>query len=174
VTGVVIWLTGLPSSGKSTLGERARLALAAEGLAACLLDGDALRGALHPAPGYDAAGRDAFYRTLGELAAMLAGQGLVVLVAATAHRKDFRARARAHAPAFVEVLVDVDPSTCAARDAKGLYAAHRDAGLRGLPGVDLPFEPPDAPDITAAGGLDTDALARIVAAARRLAPTTSR
>jgi adenylylsulfate kinase len=158
MTGVVAWITGRPSSGKSTLGERLRGEIEARGRAACLLDGDAVRAALVPRPGYDPAARAAFYETLARLAALLAAQGLVVIVAATAHRRAFREAARALAPRFVEVFVDVSSATCAERDAKGLYAAAREGRAREVPGADLDFEPPDRADVVARGGLDDEAL----------------
>ena len=88
--GVVVWLTGLPSSGKSTLARRVAATLRAAGRAVALLDGDEVRACLVPSPGYDDAGRGAFYATLARLAALLAHQGLVVLVPATAHRAEYR------------------------------------------------------------------------------------
>ena len=119
MSGVVVWFTGLPSSGKTTLAGRVARALAAAGRAHCVLDGDAVRAALVPPPGYDAASRAAFYATLARLAALLARQGLVVLVPATAHRRAFRDDARALAPRFVEVFVSTDVDTCrAATDAR--------------------------------------------------------
>lgn len=146
--GVIVWLTGLPSSGKSTLATRV-----ADELRACghrelvILDGDAVRAAIEPAHGYDDTGRDAFYETLARLASMCAAQGLVVLVPATANRRAYRARARAKAPgAFLEIFVDTDLDTCRRRDAKGLYArASREGGT--LPGADVVYEAPEAPDL---------------------------
>jgi adenylylsulfate kinase len=162
VTGTVIFVSGLPSSGKSTFAERARARLAARGVAACLLDGDEVRGALVPPPGYDPEGRDRFYDTLGRLAALLARQGLVVLVAATAHRRAFRERARAQAERFLEVHVATPAAECARRDAKGLYAAQRAGAVSDLPGADLAYEPPADPAVVARGGQDEAALARLI------------
>jgi adenylylsulfate kinase len=161
--GVVVWLTGLPSSGKSTLALRAHAQLVQRGRAACVLDGDELRKALVPPPGYTPEARDAFYATLAHLAALLARQGLAVLVPATAHRAAYRAAARALAPAFLEVFVQVSAAECAERDAKGLYAAVREGRAAGLPGVDLAYEAPSAPDLVAEGGHDEQALARVLA-----------
>jgi adenylylsulfate kinase len=157
--GVVVWLTGLPSSGKTTLAESAAAALRARGQATLVLDGDAVRAALVPAPGYDEAGREAFYATLARLAALAARQGLTVLVPATAHRRCFRDVARALAPArFVEVFVDTDLATCRARDSKGLYAA---PGPRGaLPGAGVRYEPPEHPDVRVRPSDDGVALLR--------------
>lgn len=166
MSGGVVWITGLPSSGKSTLAGRALRALRGEGLASCLLDGDEVRDALVPRPGYDAAGRDSFYETLARLSALLARQGLVVIVPATAHRRAYRERARALSPRLVEVFVDVPLSICRERDAKGLYRAAGAGEVGGLPGADVAYEPPRAPEIVARGGEDEAALQAIVSAAR--------
>jgi adenylylsulfate kinase len=161
--GAVVWITGLPSSGKSTLAERVRRRLIEAGIASCTLDGDAVRAALVPSPGYTPEARDAFYATLAGLAALLAGQRLVVIVPATAHRAAYRAEARRVAPRFVEVYVATGPEECQRRDAKGLYAATGAGLAAGLPGADLAYEPPDAPDVVASGGEDDEAAGRILA-----------
>lgn len=154
----VVWITGLPSAGKSTLAVNLNDRLRGAGVPCCLLDGDAVRRALVPRPGYDDASRDHFYETLANLAALLAGQGLVVLVAATAHRRAYRDRARALASRFLEVWVDVPLEECRGRDAKGLYAALAEGRVSSLPGEDAAYEPPLNPDVTARGGTDSDAL----------------
>ena len=156
--GAVVWITGLPSSGKSTLASAIHDRLRALGRSACKLDGDEVRAAIVPRPGYTPEARDAFYATLARLAAMLAAQGLVVVVPATAHRASYREDARRVAPRFVEVWVDTGADECARRDAKGLYAAARHGDTTSLPGADVAYEPPVAPDVTAKGGLDTDAV----------------
>lgn len=152
--GAVAWVTGLPSSGKSTFAARLCERLRAAGRPAAVLDGDAVRAALVPPPGYDEAGRAAFYETLGNLALALAEGGLVVVVAATGHRRAFRDRLRARAPRFVEVLVDAPAEVCAARDPKGLWARARAGGAPALPGAGVPFERPLAPEVVATGGED--------------------
>lgn len=158
MTGAVVWFTGLPSSGKSTLAARLAERLRAQARACVVLDGDDVRAALVPKPGYDASSRDALYATLGRLAALCAGQGLVAIVSATAHRRIYRDAARPLTARFIEVFVDVPPEDCARRDAKGLWSAARSGALRGLPGADLAYEPPLRPEVTAGGGLDDAAL----------------
>lgn len=166
MSGVVVWLTGLPSSGKSTLASEVQAALRASGeVGACRLDGDDVRADLVPPPGYDEAARDGFYATLANLAARLAAQDLVVLVAATAHRSAFRERARALAPRFVEVHVDTPAETCAARDPKGLWARAAGDGATALPGVGPAYEPPSAPEVVVRPA-DADRVARVLAAIR--------
>jgi adenylylsulfate kinase len=162
-SGCVVWLTGRPSSGKSTLARRLLEELRARGRPACALDGDDVRRALVPQPAYDDAARDAFYATLANLAALLAGQGLVVTVAATAHRKRYRERARGVAPRFIEVYVDTAPEEAARRDSKGLYAAARSGQVQDLPGANLAYEPPELADVRVSGGKDPEAVERILA-----------
>ena len=163
--GTIVWLTGLPSSGKSTLAAAVADQLRAGGVACAVLDGDEVRAALRPTPGYDEVSRDAFYETLARLAAMLAAQGLTVLVPATANRRAFRERARAIAPGrFVEGFVDTDIGTCRARDAKGRYASAQTSGA--LPGAGATYEPPTSPELVVRAG-SPDPAALIVAAIHR-------
>lgn len=143
VTGVVAWFTGLPSSGKSTLAHAVAGELRLRGVEPVVLDGDEVRGAMLPKPGYDEASRAAVYGTLARLAALIARQGHVVLVPATAHRRAFRDAARALAPAFVEIFVDTPADECRRRDTKGLYAAN----VADAPGAGVAYERPLAPDV---------------------------
>jgi adenylylsulfate kinase len=157
-------VTGLPASGKSTLARHIRDRLRETGLPALVLDGDEVRAALVPAPGYDEAGRAAFYETLGNLALAIAAEGVVAVVAATGHRRVFRDRVRARARLFVEVFVDVPEETCAARDPKGLWARARKGAVPALPGVGVPYERPAAPEVVARGGEDPSAVEAALAA----------
>lgn len=167
MNGALIWFTGLPSSGKSCLARRVRARLDEEGRASCILDGDRVRDLLRPTPGYSDAERDAFYETLGGLAAELAEQGLVVLVPATANRREYRDRTRARVARFIEVWVAATREECRERDAKGLYARFSEGGVHGLPGQDSSYEPPIRPEVTARGGKDDDALEAILRGIKR-------
>ena len=131
-SGFVVWLTGLPSSGKSTLAAHVADHLRATGSAALILDEADVRAALRPAPAMDETGHDAFYETLGRLAALCAAQGFIVLVAATAHRRCFRARARSLSPIFLEVFVDTPLEECI---------------RRGNRSAQLEYEPPRSPEL---------------------------
>ncbi|WP_437619549.1 adenylyl-sulfate kinase [Sorangium sp. So ce1151] len=166
MSGGVVWITGLPSSGKSTLAARVQRALVGEGRASCLLDGDEVRDALVPRPGYDPRGRDDFYETLGRLSALIARQGLIVIVAATAHRRAYRERARALATRLLEVYMDVPPRVCRERDPKGLYRSAGAGEIDALPGAGLDYEAPPSPELVARGGEDDAALGAILERAR--------
>ena len=165
--GAVVWFTGLPSSGKTSLAERVCRSLEVACISCVLLDGDDVRGALRPRPGYDDQARRDFYSTLANLAALIARQGVIALVSATAHRRAYRDEARALAPRFVEVHVSTPPEICAHRDTKGLYAAARLGKVAHMPGVDAQYEAPLSPDVVASGRDDDEALARIVVLASR-------
>ncbi len=171
--GVVVWITGLPAAGKTTLAEALRVRLADASRPCAVLDGDAVRAALVPPPDYSDGGREAFYQTLARLAALLAGQGLVVLVPATAPKRQQRQAARARAPRFLEVWVRTPLATCVARDPKGLYAAAQTRAVTGLPGVDTPYEAPTDPDVVADMGLDAGALDRVCALVLTTAEATA-
>lgn len=156
--GAVIWFTGLPASGKSTLALRVARALAPA--RPVVLDSDALRTAIAPGLGYGPASRAQFYGSVARLAALLAAQGHLVLVAATAQRRAFRAYARRLTPRFLEVYVEAPASVCARRDVKGLY--------RRVPGLTSGYEPPRDPDVIVRGGRERNAAARVVQALQKL------
>jgi adenylylsulfate kinase len=170
VTGAVVWIDGLPSAGKSTLAGHLATRLRRDGWQVLLLDGDQVRRALVPPPGFDRASRSAFYGTLARLAALAAGQGIVAVVAATSSRRAHLEEARRYWPGLVEVFVDVPLEACERRDEKGLYAKARRGEAPALPGVFEPFERPVAPDVVASGGEDRAAIEQV---RRRLDRTSS-
>jgi len=165
--GAVVWMTGLPGAGKSSLAAHVADRLRAAGSPCAVLDGDDVRWALERPAGGGAQERDAFYAALARLAAVLARQGLVVLVAATASRAAYRDRARALAPRYLEVHVATPAAECERRDPKGLYAAARAGRAAELPGVGAPYEAPSAPDVVASGGEDAAAADRVIELLRR-------
>jgi adenylylsulfate kinase len=167
--GVVVWVTGPPQSGKSTFAGALADELRTRGRPTLLLDGDEVRHALVPEPAYDPESRDAFYATLANLAAVMARQGFVVVVAATAHLRKFRTRAKEAAGGrYFEVQIAATPEQCRARDRKGLYSAAASGSMPDLPGRSgaLAYEPSESPDIFASGGFDE--AARYSAAVRVL------
>jgi bifunctional enzyme CysN/CysC len=154
-TGATIWLTGLPSSGKSAIAAALEARLVGGGTGAYLIDGDNLRHGLSGDLGFDAGSRAENVRRAGEAARMLADAGLVVLVALVSpyaeHRERVRRRHAEEELTFVEVYVDTPLEVCEARDPKGLYRRARAGTLHGLTGVDDPYEPPPEPDLVLDG-----------------------
>jgi bifunctional enzyme CysN/CysC len=153
--GATIWLTGLPSSGKSAIAAALEARLVGGGTAAYLIDGDNLRHGLSGDLGFDAGSRAENVRRAGEAARMLADAGLVVLVALVspfaAHRDRVRRRHAEEELPFVEVYVDTPLEICEERDPKGLYRRARAGTLHGLTGIDDPYEPPERPDLVLDG-----------------------
>ena len=161
-TGAVVWLTGLPASGKTTFAKALQAALIEAGHVPAMLDGDRVRAALVPTPGYSDGARDHFYATLANLAVMLAEEGLIVLVPASANRRSYRERARSFASRFIEVYVSTTLDTCIARDPKGLYAGAKTGGSN-VPGIGAEYEAPEQPDVVAEGGKDLGAVGKVLA-----------
>jgi adenylyl-sulfate kinase len=149
--GATVWLTGLPASGKSTLAAALEAELLRRGRAAYVLDGDNLRHGLNGDLGFSAEDRAENVRRTAEVAALLADAGVICLAALVSPYAADRAAARAahdrRGLAFREVHVSTSLAECERRDPKGHYARARAGELKGLTGVDAPYEPPEAPDL---------------------------
>jgi adenylyl-sulfate kinase len=149
--GATVWLTGLPSSGKSTIGAAIEAQLVERGTRAYLLDGDNLRHGICGDLGFSKADREANVRRAGELARLFADSGAIAIVALVsphnAIRREVRERHEGEGLPFFEVFVNTPLEVCASRDPKGLYARASSGELTGLTGVDDPYEPPSRPDL---------------------------
>lgn len=145
--GVIVWLTGRPASGKSTLAAAVLEKLRDRGREVVWLDSDEVRASRMPMLGYSDRDRDTFYARLGALALEAARHHDVVLVSATAPYARYRDQVRARAARFMEVLVTASEPTLMTRDPKGLYAAARRGAITRLPGVGPPYEPPAHPEL---------------------------
>jgi adenylylsulfate kinase len=145
--GFALWLTGLPSSGKTTLARALSRLFHERGISVQILDSDELRRRLTPEPTYSLEERDWFYDIITFLAELLTANGVHVLIAATAPRRAYRQAAREGIERFVEVYVECPPEVCRARDPKGLWERADRGEIATLPGVGTPYEAPDAPEV---------------------------
>lgn len=143
----VVWLTGLSGAGKSTIGEALRDRLHDDGVRVEYLDGDALRASF-PGTGFSRADRDAHVTRVGYLASRLEHHGVVVICALISPYEQARRDVRALCRRFIEVYVATPLDECERRDVKGLYARARRGELTHFTGIDDPYEPPAAPEIT--------------------------
>ncbi len=145
----VVWLTGLSAAGKSTIARGVEAALFARGVQVYGLDGDDLRRGLCRDLGFSPEDRSENLRRVGELAAVLADAGLVVIASFISPYRRERATAGAAAvPApFIEVFVDCPLDECVRRDPKGLYLRALSGELPEFTGVSAPYEPPERPQI---------------------------
>jgi bifunctional enzyme CysN/CysC len=173
--GAILWLTGLSGSGKSTLALALEQELFRRGFRAYVLDGDNIRGGLNSDLGFAPADRTENIRRIGEVAALFADAGMIVITAFISPYREDRARARAIAPEpFREIYVKAALEVCEERDPKGLYKKAREGKIPEFTGISAPYEAPDRPDlaIDTAGESVAESVQRLVAyVEREFAPT---
>ncbi len=145
--GAVVWLTGLPGAGKTTIGKRLARLLKGRGVPVEILDGDELRR-LFPGTGFSPAERDAHARRVGHIASLLERNGVFVVVSLVSPYRRSRAFARRLCRRFVEVHVSTPADVCERRDPKGHYARARAGKLPDFTGVGAPYEAPGSPEIS--------------------------
>jgi bifunctional enzyme CysN/CysC len=150
--GATVWLTGLPAAGKTTIGDAVAAKLEEAGYATYRLDGDVLRRTLSSDLGFDAGSRQQNILRAAAVAQILADAGILVVASLISPYRAARQEARElHAAAglpFIEVYVDTPVAECERRDPRGLYARARRGEISGFTGIDDPYEPPEAPEVT--------------------------
>jgi adenylylsulfate kinase len=161
-----VWLTGLPSSGKSTIAQALVHELASRGVDdVAVLESDALRRVLTPRPTYSDEERDTFYRSMVYIGSLLMTHGVPVIFDATANRRAYRAAARSAIGRFIEVYVECPLEVCVARDPKSIYRRAKSGDASTVPGVQTAYEPPEHPEVVVSGSGDTrDAVHAIIGA----------
>lgn len=164
--GLVVWCTGLSSSGKTTICATLRERLIERGFPVVVLDGDEIRKHISKDLGFGKAHRDENIRRIGYLAQLLSRSGIVALVSAISPYRAGRDEVRAAVTGFLEVHVNCPLEVCAQRDRKGIYAKARRGELRGVTGVDDPYEPPEHPEVECRTDLETidESVAKVLAA----------
>ncbi|HPE71461.1 MAG TPA: sulfate adenylyltransferase subunit CysN [Candidatus Competibacter sp.] len=145
----VIWLTGLSGSGKSTLANALEQRLYQRGYHSYLLDGDNVRHGLNQDLGFSKDDRIENIRRIGEVAALFADAGLIVITAFISPFRADRAMVRALLPdgEFIEMHVHASLEACEQRDPKGLYAKARAGVIKDFTGIDSPYEAPERPEL---------------------------
>jgi adenylylsulfate kinase len=143
----VIWFTGLPASGKSSLADWLAAELGRTTSRIERLDGDAIRQ-VFPETGFTKADRDAHIRRVGFLASRLEAHGVTVVASFVSPYRDTRHFVRSLCHRFVEVYVSTPLEECERRDPKELYARARRGDLLNVTGISDPYEPPDAAELT--------------------------
>ncbi len=156
--GGVVWLTGLSGAGKSTLAVALEQRLFERGYQVYVLDGDNVRHGLCADLGFSPEERTENIRRIGELAALMARAGMVVVTAFISPYRSDRALARAAAgERFHEIYVEADLELCESRDPKGLYKKARAGEIPDFTGISAPYEAPETPDFTVdTGDLDIE------------------
>ena len=161
----VLWLTGLPGAGKSTIADALEGTLHGMGLHTYVLDGDGVRTGLNKDLGFTPEDRAENVRRVAETAKLMADAGLIVIVSLVSpFRGDRRAAKGLFAEGdFLEVWVDTPTDVVVERDPKGLYAKAKAGTLPNMTGVGQGYEPPEHPDVTVNGaGEVADAVAQLL------------
>ncbi|MBA4099509.1 MAG: adenylyl-sulfate kinase [Rhodospirillum sp.] len=154
--GGVLWFTGLSGAGKSTIAMAVEQELFRRGYQTYVLDGDNVRRGLNSNLDFSPADRAENIRRVGEVAALFADSGLIVVTAFISPYRADRNRARTAAgDGFHEIYIKASLETCEKRDPKGLYQKARRGEIADFTGITAPYETPESPELT----IDTDRLA---------------
>jgi adenylyl-sulfate kinase len=145
--GTLIWFTGIPASGKSTIAGEVEKELRRRGIKVENLDADEIRANLSPDLGYTAEARDINTKRLAFMGKMMARNGVSTIVAAVSSLRRFRDRARDWVDQFVEVWVKCPVDECQVRDPKGLYARAARGEVSDIAGLHQPYEEPLKPEL---------------------------
>ena len=147
--GAIVWLTGMPGSGKSTVAHAVEEKLQLIKFKTVALDGDNIRHGLSADLGFSEEDRNENVRRVGELAKLYLEQGMVVLVALVSPIRNAREKIK-HSLAsddFIEVYCRCPVSVCEERDPKGMYAQARAGQISNFTGISSPYQEPLDPDL---------------------------
>lgn len=147
-TGAVIWITGLPASGKTTIAEALAEKLRAQSAPVEILDGDEIRRGLSSDLGFSAEDRHQHNRRVIFVSKLLIRNGIIVLVPLISPYRETREFARRELGRFIEVYVRCPVEECMRRDPKGLYAKALRGEIKNFTGIDDPYEEPQNPEVT--------------------------
>ncbi len=144
----VIWFTGLPCAGKSTLAIQLGSQLNQLGFKTYLLDGDHIRSGLNSDLSFTDADRKENIRRIGEVSRLFCDAGIIVLTAVISpfHADRLSVRQTVGCENYIEVFVDCPLEVCEERDVKGMYRKARAGELKNFTGIDSPYERPQSPD----------------------------
>lgn len=145
--GLILWLTGLSGSGKTTIARGLERELRERGCLVEVLDGDVVRKSLSKGLSYSREDRETNISRIGFVASLLSRNGVVAIVAAISPYRAARDKLRQNTENFIEIYINSPLEVCEARDVKGLYAMARAGEVRAFTGIDDPYEEPLNPDI---------------------------
>jgi sulfate adenylyltransferase len=151
--GFCVWFTGLSGAGKSTIAEILADRLLEHGRQVTVLDGDVVRTHLSKGLGFSKEDRDTNILRIGFVASEIVRHNGAVICAAVSPYRDARNQVRnlVGADRLITAWVNTPLEVCEQRDVKGLYAAAREGRVRGVTGIDDPYEPPVNPDLALDG-----------------------
>ncbi|PNR97048.1 adenylyl-sulfate kinase [Petrotoga sp. 9PWA.NaAc.5.4] len=147
--GVILWLTGLSGSGKSTIAHELEYRLLNMGHLAYVLDGDNIRHGLNGDLGFSPQDREENIRRIGEVAKLFADLGIIAITAFISPYKKDRQRVRSlvKEDEFVEIYVKCSIDVLKQRDTKGMYEKALRGEIKEFTGVSAPYEEPENPEL---------------------------
>ena len=148
----VIWITGIPASGKTTIANLLKTYLQTKNIPVDMLDGDEIRATLSKDLGFSEQDRKEHNRRIIFIAKLLAKNGITTIIPLISPYRETRELARKEIPNFVEVYVKASVDTCIKRDPKGLYKKAQAGQITNLTGLQSPYEEPKNPELV----LDTE------------------
>lgn len=143
----VVWFTGVPGSGKTTLAEGVCAKFKKRGLRVEHLDGDKVRD-VFPQTGFTKEARDEHIKRIGFMASRLEAHGVSVVASFVSPYREARDFARGLCHNFIEVYVHAPIEVCEKRDPKGLYRKAREGKIKNFTGLGDPYETPLKPHLT--------------------------
>lgn len=149
--GCVVWLTGLPGSGKTSIAKIVAKELKKRNVRVEFLDGDEVRKWLSPEAGFTREDRERHLRRVAHVSRLLARNGILVLCSFVSPykkiRKEIRNIIESENIPFIEVFVKCSLEECIKRDPKGLYRRALKGEIKHMTGLDDPYEEPEKPDL---------------------------
>jgi adenylylsulfate kinase len=145
--GYVVWLTGLPCSGKTTIARMLEERMKGDGVSVEVLDGDEVRRNLSPDLGFSKEDREVHAKRVAFVSRLLSRNGVVAVVALISPYNAFRQHVRDTVTNFVEVYVSCPVDVCMERDVKGMYQKALAGEIKEFTGVNDPYEEPENPEI---------------------------
>jgi len=145
--GATVWMTGLPSSGKSAIAGVVHRKLLDRGVPTELLDGAQVRESLSKGLGFSREDREANVRRIGYVAKLLSRNGVVAICAAVSPYRATRDEVRANVTNFIEVYVECPVAVAESRDTERRYERARLGEIEEFTGVNAPYEPPERAEV---------------------------
>lgn len=145
--GATVWLTGLPSSGKSAIAAEVYHKLLDRGVAIELLDGAQVRESLSKGLGFSREDREANVRRIGYVAKLLSRNGVIAICAAVSPYRATRDEVRANVTNFIEVYVECPVEVAERRDTENRYARARRGEIEEFTGISAPYEAPKRAEV---------------------------